>query len=82
MKVSVLIYPKSHNLAIACFTPNQNVITALLPLNTFIKESNNFLHELYQTYKLQDESLSEIMFKTEVSREVYHYMHKNKIKVE
>lgn len=78
MKVSVLIYPKSHNLAIACFTPNQNVITALLPLDTFVKESNTFLHELYQTYKLQDESISEIKFKTEVSREVYHYIHNNK----
>ena len=82
MKVSVMIYPKSHNLAIACFTPNKNVVTALLPLDIFIKISNSFLHELYQTYKLQDESISEIMFKTEVSREVYHYIHKNKIKVE
>ena len=78
MKVSVLIYPNSHNLAIACFTPNQNVITALLPLDTFVKESNSFLHELYQTYKLEDESISEIKFKTEVSREVYHYIHNNK----
>lgn len=78
MKVSVLIYHKSHNLAIACFTPNQNVIASLLPLDTFVKESNSFLHELYQTYKLQDESISEIKFKTEVSREVYHYIHNNK----
>lgn len=78
MKVSVLIYYQSGNLAIACFAPNEQVVTALIPLISFVQYSNTFLHELYQTYKLQDESISEIKFKTEVSREVYHYIHNNK----
>lgn len=77
MNVSILIYPRSGNVAIACFTPDQTVTTALLPLETYVRDSNTFLRELYQVYKLKDYSISEIKFKTEVSRAIYHYIEKH-----